>query len=243
LPTPEAAIDRVLALEPRNAEALYYKGRMYGGSVLAGIRATKRFDLERAVSFLRQAVEIAPNNLKYRKILALFLADQGRPGEAKALMRAAQKDDLMVKLLGDLESLPVPEGAELFLSHPYSDAAWALTLLESGFGDHLRVRLHTYRIAKSPAEIDAFYASRLPGFRFIPDDENPSESEFGHVYNQFLRVKSGIMRASRDRLEIPKQLEPGIWMQLVEMQNDPELQRKLGPGEHNCYLILVNLRK
>jgi tetratricopeptide (TPR) repeat protein len=246
-PTPEEALDRVFAAEPHNAEALYYKGRTYGGPVAAGLRTTKRYDLNQAVSFLRQAVEFAPKNLKYRKTLALFLADQGHPGEAKTVLRAARKGDPMLQLLEDLASVSIPEGAEFLFSHPLSDAM-TINLADSGIGGYVRLRLRIYRISRSRAEIEAFYAARMPGFRFIPEEEDPpseqnAEGEFGRWHDQFLRVNSGAPRPSRDRGEIPRKNEPGIRMFLVEMQNDPELQRKLGPGEYNCYLILVNLRK
>ena len=246
LPAPEAALDRVLTAQPRNAEALYYKGRIYGRPVAAGTgkRAMKRFDVNRAVSFLRQAVELAPKDLKYRQTLALFLADQGHPGEAKAVLRAGRKDDPMIKLLEDLEALPIPEGAELLFSHPFSSAA-TMNLI-SGAGDHLHLRVRTYRIAKSVADIEAFYASRMPGFRFLPEAPDtsgePATEELGRWYDQFLRTQSGTLRPSRDRQDLPEKREAGFQMLLVELPNDPELGRKLGPGENNCYLIFVNYR-
>lgn len=250
LPTREAALDRVLAAEPHNAEALYQKGRIYGTPVRSGSKWAKSRDLNRAVSFLRQAVEFAPNNLKYRKILALLLADQGHHGEAKLTLSAVAKSDPMVKFLEELESVPIPEGAEYFFDHPLR-GAYMLELLASGIiEDNLHLRVRLYRISKSPAEIGAFYATRIPGFQFIRVDENPrgaqnAERPFESEYAQFVRMKSGVVRPSRNLQEIPdpRKREPGILMSLAEMRNDPALDRKLGPGEHNCYLLLVNSRK
>ncbi len=250
MPTREGALDRVLAAEPRNADALYYKGRIYGTPVWVSSKTAKRQDLNRAISFLRLAVEFAPNNLKYRKTLALFLVDQGHSGEAKATLSAAPKDDPIVKLLEELASVPIPEGAENFFDHPLL----GMSMFELGASgiieDSLHLRVRLYRVSKSPAAIGAFYATHIPDFRFIPVNENPRgaqnpASEFESEYAQFLRMKSGAMTSSRNLQEIPnpRKREPGILMSLVEMRNDPELGRKLGPGEHNCYLLLVNSRK
>jgi tetratricopeptide (TPR) repeat protein len=250
LPTPEAALDRVLAAEPHNAEALYHKGRIYGAPVWAGNKWAKRNDLVRAVSFLRQAVEFAPNNLKYRKALALFLADQGHAGEAKSILSAVSKNDPMVKFLEELDSVPIPEGAEYFFDHSLRGAYLLALMEDGGFEDYLHLRVRLYRISRSPAEIGAFYATRIPGFKFIRVNENPrdaqnAERQFESEYAQFLRMKSGVMRPSRILQELPdpQKRESGILMSLAEMRNDPSLQRKLGPGEHNCYLLLVNSRK
>jgi tetratricopeptide (TPR) repeat protein len=250
LPTPEAALDRVLAVEPHNAEALYHKGRYYGAPVQAGKQSKKRSDLNLAVPLLRQAVEYAPNNLKYRKTLALFLADQGHAAEAKSTLSAAPKSDPMVKLVEELASVPLPEGAEYFFDHPLRGAYLIALLASETIEDYLNLRVRLYRISKSPAEIGAFYATRIPEFRFVPVNENPPGAQSAEIesevrYLQFLRIGSGAVTPSRNLREIPdpRKREPGILMMLFEMRNDPELGRAIGPGEHNCYLLLVNSRK
>jgi len=249
LPSPDVALDRVLAAEPHNAEALYLKGRMYEGLVLAEKAGSKRDDFGQAIPFLRQAVGFAPENLKYREFLALFLADQGHPGEGEAILRSAQKNHPMIPLLEDLDSLSAPEGGELLAGDAIS-MTMMIALGDAGVADHLRLRLRTYHYAKSPAEIEAFYAGRMPGFHFIPEKEaaqgTPSPDDImGQFYLQFLRVKSGSLKPSSQRSEVPdpQKAENGIMMTLVEMNVDSSLERKLSPGEHSCYLILANYRK
>jgi hypothetical protein len=245
----DVALDRVLAAEPHNAEAFYLKGRIYGGVVRADKMGTKRNDLGQAIPLLRQAVELVPDNLRYREFLALFLADQDHPGEGKEVLRYAQKNHPMIPLLEDLETVSVPEGGEFLVDHGLS-ATMMIALGDAGVADHLHLRLRTYHYAKSPAEIEAFYASRIPGFRFIPDKEKqqgtPSpEGEMGQLYRQFVHVTSGSVKPSSQRSELPEpqKAENGIMMTLVEMNEDSTLERKLSPGEHSCYLILANYRK
>jgi hypothetical protein len=245
---PDVALDRVLAAEPHNAEALYLKGRMYGGN-RTDQEGSRHDDLGQAIPLLRRAVEFAPNNLRYREFLALFLADQGHPGEGKEILRAAQKNHPMIPFLEDLESLSAPEGGE-FLTGDAVSMEMMIALGNAGVADHIQLRLRTYHYAKSPAEIEAFYASRIPGFRFIPEKEEPqgtpnSEGEILWMYLQFLRVKSGSMKPSSQRSELPdlQKAENGIMMTLVEMNVDSSLKRKLSPGEHSCYLILANYRR
>lgn len=243
---PGIALDRVLAAEPHNAEALYLKGRIYGGAVRAGNVGTKRIGLGQAIPLLRQAVEFAPDNLRYREFLALFLADQGHPGEGKEILHSAQKNHPMIVLLEDLESVSAPEGGQFFVSHPISLATME-AMMEAAVADHLHLRLRTYQYAKSRAEIEAFYANRIPGFRFIPEKEDQpgaprTEDEVGLMHLQFLRVKSGKMEPSRQRSEVPDpdKAKDGIMMTLLEMDNP---DRRLPPDEHGCYLILANYRK
>ena len=239
----------MLAAEPHNAEALYLKGRMYGGN-RTDQEGSRHDDLGQAIPLLRQAVEFAPKNLRYREFLALFLADQGHPGEGKEILRTAQKNHPMIPFLEDLESLSAPEGVE-FLTGDAISMSMMIALGDAGVADHIQLRLRTYHYAKSPAEIEAFYASRIPGFRFIPEKEepqgapSPEDEIFGQTYLQFLHVKSGSMKPVRQRNEVPdlQKAENGIMMTLFEMKVDPSLKRKLSPGEHSCFLILANYRK
>ena len=236
---PAVALDRVLAAEPHNAEALFLKGRITLGR-----------NPEKGVALVRQALESAPDNLKYREFLAQYLANHGRMGEAGQVLRAAQKDPPMIPFLEDLEAVGVPEGGELLAASGLS-LPMMLVLGDAGLADHMNVRLRTYRYRKSPAEIESFYAGHIPGFRFVPHKEEDEDTPAPegptlllHAY-QFLQVKSGsvkIMSGPIESLDLQK-TKDGIEMQLFEIKNDPDLKRKLRPGEHSCYLILTNFRK
>lgn len=244
----DVALDRVLATEPHNAEALYLKGRLSVGVVRADEVGFEQKGLERAIPLLRQAAEYAPDNLKYREFLALFLADAGRPGEGKDVLRAAQKNHPMIPLLEDLEAVSAPEGGEYFVGHAIS-----MSIMEAmgnaGIADHLHLRLRTYLYTKNVSQIEAFYASRFPGFRFLPANKRRrqlNEEDGGEkAYLQFLHGKSGGMKASRQRSEVPDPAvaKDGFLMIAIEKNDDPSGTRKLPPGERGCYLVLVNYRK
>lgn len=248
LPAPEAALDRVIAAEPQNAEALYYKGRIYGRALKTG-GVSWRWDLSRAVPFIRQAVELAPNNLKYRRTLAIFLLDQGRLGEAKLMFSTLRKDDPMIRLIEELDAVSIPDDAEYLLDHPLFGVAMLELLASNTIEDYLDLRLRLYRIPKSPRDIEAFYASRIRGFRLLGErGKAPGERVQGEPvreYAQFIRIKSGTASPSRAVGEIPdpRRREPGILMLLTEWPDDPDLGRTLGPGENNCYLLLMNTRR
>ncbi len=238
LPPPGVALDRVLAAQPHNAEALFLKGRI-----------TLASDPGKALVLLRQALEFATGNLRYSVFLAQILAEQGRPGEAAQVLHSAQKNHPALPFLEDLETLGVPAGGELveggidaftvgvLLSNVHLEDPW-----------HLRMRFYHY--LKSPAEIEAFYSSRIPGFRFIEQKEKDQGSPGSgdtrdRSYEQFVQVKSGSMKPVSKSGELRDFIgaKDGIYIVLLETNDDPDLKRKLLPGEHSCRLILTNLRK
>ena len=193
-------------------------------------------------------MEYAPDNRKYREFLALFLADAGRPGEGKEVLRSAQKNHPMIPLLEDLESVSVPEDGEFFVGHAIS-MSLMIAMGNAGIADHLHLRLRTYLYTKNVSEIEAFYASGFPGFHFIPANErrrqlNQEDGE-ERAYPQFLHVKSGRMKASRQRSEVPDPAvaRDGILMIVIEKNDDPsgrENCRLAGAGAISFWPITVN---
>ena len=238
------ALDRLLAADPRNSEALYFQGRMLGGPCQGG----KRCNLGEAIPLLRKAVEAAPKNVKYREVLALFLADEGRPGEARRVLSAgAKKNHPMLMVLEDWEKLSVPDGTEFFFEHMISFFG-VMSLDQVGLQDHQRLRVRTFLLQKSRSEIENFYAARVPGFHFFAEGERKpegSEEPDAVTYVQFLRPAAANLRPSSNRKGIPHNptAGSGILMVLIEMKAELETQRKLGPDEHRCFVILVNFRK
>jgi tetratricopeptide (TPR) repeat protein len=245
----EAALDRVLAAHPHDAEALYYKGRLYGRPVRADRYATRMEDAEKAVAFLRQAVKYAPGNLGYREVLAHFLADQGHPGEAKALLQAVRKDHPMIPVLEDLESLPIPAGANFLVQLEFSMLA-GLELGRAGIQDNPFLRVRSYGLSLSQAATEDFYRAQWPGFQWIPDEHlgeaTSKPAEWAPVfYRQFLHGKPGAWRPSRGREDLPglRKPGPGVLLLLIELHNDPELKQELAAGESGRYLVLIDFRR
>jgi tetratricopeptide (TPR) repeat protein len=239
LPPPGVALDRVLAAQPHNAEALFLKGRI-----------TLASDPGKALVLLRQALEFAPGNPKYGVFLAQILAEQGRPGEAAQILRSAQKNHPAIPFLEDLETLGTPEGGELAEGCGWCAFPMRDLLSNAHLEDLWLLRMRFYHYLKSPAEIEAFYSNRIPGFRFIEEKEmnqgTPgSGDKRDQLYAQFVQVKSGSMKPVSKASELREFIgtKDGIYILLLEIHDDPDLKRKLLPGEHSCYLILTNLRK
>lgn len=251
LPPPAVALDRVLATQPHNAEALFLKGRL-----------TLDSDSGKALVLLRQALEFAPGNPRYGVFLAQILVEQGRPGEAAQILRSVQKNHPALPFLDDLDSLGLPEGGELVFdgrmehttSSPESGEACsmcAFTMADDLSNTHLedpwRLRMRIYYFKKSPAEIEAFYSNRIAGFRFIEEKEKQpgSQKKRDRSYDQFVQINSGGMKPVSNSSELRDfaRAKDGISLLLLDTNDHPHLKRKLAPGEHICYLFLTNLRK
>jgi ankyrin repeat protein len=212
-PSAEEALDRVLSAHSHDAEALYYKGRLYGFPIAVSSHAARRKDLNKAVEFLRQAVKYAPKKIKYRETLAYFLADQGRPGEAKTILQAVNKDHSLIPLLADLESVPVPPHVEFATEH---EAGLMLMMdmgSEGGISDNLRLRTRTYSTQQERSGIETFYRAHWPAFHWIPDwgiqPHQPGDGTPPLLYRQFLRGGPGAWKPSRDLEEIMRQKKNG----------------------------------
>lgn len=251
LPPPAVALDRVLAAQPHNAEALLLKGRITFAS-----------DPGKALILLRQALEFAPGNRRYSLFLAQALAEQGRPGEAAQILRSSHKNHPVIPFLEDLDALGIPEGGELVFdgatqhntSSPESEDACGMCaftmadlLSNARLEDPWRLRMRIYYFKKSPAEIEAFYSNRIPGFRFIEEKEKQpgSQKKRDRSYDQFVQINSGGMKPVSDSSELRDfaRAKDGISLLLLDINDHPHLKRKLAPGEHICYLMLTNLRK
>jgi tetratricopeptide (TPR) repeat protein len=236
-PSAEEALDRVLAAHPHDAEALYYRGRLYGFPIMVSTHAARRKDQDKAIECLRQAVKYAPTKIKYRETLAYFLADQGHPGEAKTILQAANKDHPLIPLLADLESVPVPPHVEFATAH---EAALMMMMdmgFESGISDDLRLRTRTYSTQQDRADIETFYRARWPAFHWIPDwgiePHQPGDNTPPLMYRQFLRGGPGAWEPSRDLEEIMRQKKNGSGIMIaffdfqIQVQQLKELEEAI----------------
>jgi len=235
-----AALDRALELEPRNPEAHYWKGRLRGEPTMTeDSLGTQRQNLEDAVGHLRTAVELAPQNVAYRRTLAVCLVDQGKAGEARTVMSAVTGgENLLLLLLSDVEALPIPDGTLLRAGlDAYVYGVGSLEALgRIGRTDQPRLRLRVYRLSMNAAAVEAFYRSHWPGFRFVPmDDEGEKGSR---EYVQYLRRTRGGFEPLAGGARMPGQPTEGIFMMLVDEGEHPE-----GSGAARSYLVLTNYRK
>lgn len=247
-PTAEEALDRVLAADPHDAEALYYKGRLYGFPVQVSKHAARRRDVDKAVEYMRLAVKYAPEKEQYRTVLAYFLADQGHPGEAKAILQAAHQNAAMVPLLADLESLPVPPNAELLAQHEVSTMLMLGMALDGIGGDSL-LRTRAYVVQQDHSEIETFYRAHWPGFKWIPTGggEIPKapDNRPPTAYVQFLVGSPDAWAASSNLDEITRKSKTtsGILMVFTDLRTYPETAAELDPGEPSRFLVILDYRR
>ena len=105
-------LDQALKLQPDNAEAHYWKARLYGirpPTISASGRLEKKnIDLDKAIHFARKAVQLDPQNVRYREALALYLIDGQHRKEALEVMntRATKRNPIYI-LLKDIDAFPV----------------------------------------------------------------------------------------------------------------------------------------
>ena len=248
-PSAEESLDRVLAAHPHDAEALYYKGRLYGFPVAVNKLAARRKDVDKAVEYLRQAVNYAPRENKYRTTLAYFLADQGHPGEARAMLRAAHQDDALLPLLEDLESFPIPADAE-FLARHAASLMIALDMGSDGIpADNIPMRVRTYSVRQNGSEMEKFYQDHWPGFHWIPDwggvPHKAEDSSPPLFYRQFLRGRPGAWEPSHDHEEIAREKKntSGLMLIFLDMRALPEMANELDPQDSGRVLVILNYRR
>jgi len=253
----QAALNRALALEPNNAEAYYWKGRLYGlgqswMGMLYGITAPPPAVLalaraygDSAVRYARRAVELEPERLQYRVALAIHLILAEQEQEAAAVLRdvAAGRHPMSV-LLADWQAIPVPAGA---VSLP--ERARGLTRMmtdEEAMSEYPFLRVHMYVVVMPADSVEAFYRRRWPGFRLIRTEEHKNGDVRVRIYSQYLRWQGGQIVTARDKREIPDEPTEGIAVALMEIVNPPAEVREQYPvplGRLFCLLTFINMRR
>ena len=260
-PDPKAAyaplhsnLDQALALQPNNAEAHYWKARLYGVRnpvIREGRIYYVAVDLDRAIDSARAAVKIAPDNVAYREALALYLVEAQHPEEAIKVMRQVAKGHHPIyRLLVDLQALPIPKTAILF---PEDSESFAQQQMARGrFKDYPHLRVRMYVVPMPAAELEAFYSSHWAGFQFFHKESNKisKESEI-RLFVQHLSEKQGGMQPATSNSQIPESPSAGLLFTVMELRNLPPEMRQQSPagrslppnvGDVFCYLTVVNFR-
>ena len=250
-----SALDRALVLEPKNAEAHYWKARLYG--VRTPVEVEGRIymmprDLDRAIQFARRAVQLAPENVVYREALALYLLAAEQRKEAIAVMREVAGGKHPIYLLAsDLDSLPVPDSS-VFLATISKN--FARMQLESGrISDYANLRMKLYAVPLRSSDIEAFYRSRWPSFQlFEPDMAQAQEGASSFV--QFLRWRNGVLEPSATMTDAAPAISgvprDGVVLTVSEFRNMTAenrtiLARQKLPatfGDTFCVVLIGNFR-
>jgi hypothetical protein len=251
-----AALDRALALEPDNAEAHYWKGRLYGlgftwQQTLYGLTEPPDSEIPRfqaygdsAVRFGRRATELAPSREDYRDALATYLVLSWRDDEVMTLLRdvAGGRHPLFL-LLSDWKSLPLPHGA--VLRRGESRTLGQMVGPSLGAQDYPALRVRVYVVALPMDSVEASYRARWPGFRFHELESEESDGA-ARSYVQFVRWRDHQVIVARNAGEIPDQPTEGIAFALVEVTSPtPEARERYGMPAAPVFsvLTLINARR
>jgi tetratricopeptide (TPR) repeat protein len=249
-----AKLDQALTLQPDNAEARYWKARLYGLR-LPVVRQGRLYyatsDLDQAIKYSREAVKLDPAKVAYREALALYLVEAQKPAEAIDVMRSvADKQHPIYLLLDDLEALPIPTAAVL---SPVDSESFAQQQMERGrFQDYPQLRVRFYVVPTPLVKLQEFYSGYWDGFKFFSqgDPQRVGEGEI-RIFRQHLIRKRDKLRPTGADSKIPEQPRSGILLTVVELRNLSVERRRQTPsgfdipsgvGDTLCYLIIVNFR-
>jgi tetratricopeptide (TPR) repeat protein len=247
-PDPEAEykplqelLDRALKLEPNNAEANYWKARLYGVIVPDITDGTVRYrsiDLEQAIQFARRASDLAPRDIHYKEALALYLVLNQQPADAMTVLKGDRTHPIY-RLLEDWQTWPLPENA--VLDRTASEALAQIQQANGTFKDYSALRVHSYVIPMSAAQVEAFFRNRWQKFALGEGmvEKNEQGSQFAS-YQLYLRQTNAGWEVQPLP---PSRPTEGTMIVLMEVRNPvAEIRNKLPipVGDVFCNLAVVN---
>jgi hypothetical protein len=167
-----AAIGKVLAAHPDNAEAYYWKARtlMLSNRASEQVGAEAPFDPAPAVEAARTAVRLAPDNTQYREYLAMGLFGTGHAAEAVQELRKLPGKHPILQLIDDMDAIPLPAGAK-----QETDTYDFVKQLFSGNMDifpYAGLRVGIQALPSTPAQVEAFYVRTWPKMHWVKEGED-----------------------------------------------------------------------
>jgi hypothetical protein len=234
----QSLVDRVVALEPGNAEAHYLKARLFGFSnrtVYGQGPEPGIWDVEQAIVSARKAVELAPDVVAYREALASYLVIGQKFSDAEAtLARVAGGGHSMSVLLREIAQVPAPAGA---IALPGAAREFAATEAAKGrLSDYPDLRVRSWVVAGPAHQIEAFYRGRWPGFRFAKSAGEEDGDVAIAYFMELLRWEGPRLVAFGGGGKVenvsPADLASAVAVIVVEFRNLPA-------GEQNAYGALL----
>lgn len=229
----ESMLDRAVAIAPRNAEIYYWKARLFGvrtPPLLAGSIQSDVSDMDRAADAMNKAVELAPGVVLYRETLAYYLVESRRFREAAtSLAGVAGGRHPMYLLLKDLEQMPAPPGA-------VPDLATAERLVDikrqSGqMLDYTNLRIRSWAVPGSAADVEAFYRAKWPGFVFLEQPLEPQDGVTLATYGALLRWEAdGLVPVRKLKSITDKDAQNKVSMTLLEIRAGSGNAREVTPS-------------
>lgn len=243
-----AALDRALELDPDNSEAHYWKARLYGVQapvIREGVFYKEPVDIEQAIHFTRRAVELAPGNVSYREALALYLIANQQPDQAMAVVRDIQDGKHPIhQLLSDWSVIPIPDSA-VFLPDR-SERLAQRSASEAELADYPNLRVRAYALPILAVEVEKFYRSRWPKFRFFEMERESSKSNEMHWYGQLLYWRKQGLEPASQKKEIQADDPPeGVALVIMEIHRPSPEVRSQFPfevGDVVCLFVITNYR-
>ena len=252
----QGLLDRALALERTNAEAHFWKARLFVDLADPGV-LPEREDLDAAIREAGEAVRLAPEVLAYREALAMYFVINQQDAAVVELMQAAPGGrhpyHLLLRQLGEI---PVPPGAVAVQDTAKNFAA--TEEMKGRITDYPAFRVRAYVVPLSADEIEAFFRSKWPSFRF---SKQSSERVDGggrmQIHMTSLRWSSGGLeplsaREVRSIAANSPEIGHMVLVSLAEMRNLPESSLEYTSGIESfdqasrklfSQLVLVNYRK
>ena len=247
-------LDKALKLEPENAEANFWMGRLYGAEedVVKGDNIDFVFrDYDASIKYIKKAIEIDKYNIEYNETLALYLSAKRRFEEARIFTKFLKDGKLPIyKLLKDLQMLPLPLDA-IFL--PEETKYLTQMIKDRGdLGDYPVLRVQAYAVPISAIGLEAFFEERLPEFDFF-EISNNKKSKVA-TYKQYLKIWDKEMYTVNSVFDIPSRPNEGITLDITSIYrkssyNDPpwiselfKISPTLADRKSFCNMVYVNYR-
>jgi uncharacterized membrane-anchored protein YhcB (DUF1043 family) len=224
-------LDRAIELRPANAEAHYWKARLYGFHVPVidnqGNSTKQSIDLERAIHFAEQAVLLDKRNQRYREALAVYHFTAGNRKAALEVMDTREMASNPVNvLLKDLDAFPVPEGS--VYANEDSEIYSQLHLEQETIFDFPYLRAQVFVVPMTANKLENFYQKKWPEFNFFRHVE-------GELFAQYLIFGIDGLRPSRNMDEArawAKSKLGGIALSVRNVGNPTAAEREKTPGGH-----------
>lgn len=247
-------VDKALNLDPDNAEANFWKGRLFGvkEDVTNGEQVDFIFNnYDEAIKYIKKAIAIDKDNIEYRETLALYLASKRRFEEARIFTKFSNDGNLLIyKLLKDLQMLPLPSGA-IFLPDETKNIIQVLKD-RGNLEDFPVLRIHAYAVPISALSLETFFEERLPEFDLF-EITNDKKARIA-TYIQYLKIWDKEMYTVNSVLDIPPRPNEGITLDISSIyrkssNNDPtwaselfKISPTLSERKAFCKMVYVNYR-
>lgn len=240
-----ALLDRLLVLEPRLAEAYYWKARLLAMSNprFDGDSLIINVDWDGCLSTVERAVELAPAEGRYRELLALARAEHGDfAGAADAVRDLDGGKNLVYLLLSDFTAVPMPEDR---IALPRVQSTFAEMYGQSGLGGYSNLRVRAFAVPGGAKRIEEFYRVTWPEFTLFFQQED----EISRTFGQWLSpAKTGMRPETSDKfLNSNDQPEKGIMVLVMEMTDPTEEMTAMYPNDPRLLepftqVVMVNFR-